>query len=114
MSCVSDKQAVQRVNSFPMKDLHSRGSMIHPEPKRDAPVNKKLNSKFILQSNSDIRTLPMGDIFLLFGFLCAELESTKIFLWDLFHWNSNYRWGIDSYHRLGTYRGVVEIPSGID
>lgn len=38
LGCVSDRQASQRVNSFPMKDMHSRGSMVHPDARRDAPV----------------------------------------------------------------------------
>ncbi|KAL0118629.1 hypothetical protein PUN28_009358 [Cardiocondyla obscurior] len=37
LGCVSDRQASQRVNSFPMKDMHSRGSMVHPDARRDAP-----------------------------------------------------------------------------
>ncbi|XP_011637244.1 putative ferric-chelate reductase 1 homolog [Pogonomyrmex barbatus] len=37
LGCVSDRQASQRVNSFPMKDMHSRGSMVHPDSRRDAP-----------------------------------------------------------------------------
>ncbi|XP_029676548.1 putative ferric-chelate reductase 1 homolog [Formica exsecta] len=39
LGCVSDKQASQRVNSFPMKDMHSRGSMVHPDARRDAPYS---------------------------------------------------------------------------
>ncbi|XP_076645315.1 putative ferric-chelate reductase 1 homolog isoform X2 [Halictus rubicundus] len=35
--CASDRQASQRVNSFPMKDMHSRGSMVHPDARQDAP-----------------------------------------------------------------------------
>lgn len=38
LGCASDRQASQRVNSFPMKDMHSRGSMVHPDARRDAPV----------------------------------------------------------------------------
>jgi len=38
LGCASDRQASQRVNSFPMKDMHSRGSMMHPDARRDAPV----------------------------------------------------------------------------
>lgn len=38
LGCASDRQASQRVNSFPMKDMHSRGSMMHPDERRDAPV----------------------------------------------------------------------------
>ncbi|XP_071560444.1 putative ferric-chelate reductase 1 homolog isoform X1 [Temnothorax nylanderi] len=37
LGCASDRQASQRVNSFPMKDMHSRGSMVHPDARRDAP-----------------------------------------------------------------------------
>ncbi|XP_012535787.1 putative ferric-chelate reductase 1 homolog [Monomorium pharaonis] len=37
LGCASDRQASQRVNSFPMKDMHSRGSMMHPDARRDAP-----------------------------------------------------------------------------
>ncbi|XP_043508551.1 putative ferric-chelate reductase 1 homolog isoform X1 [Frieseomelitta varia] len=37
VGCASDKQASQRVNSFPMKDMHSRGSMVHPDARQDAP-----------------------------------------------------------------------------
>ncbi|XP_011498802.1 PREDICTED: putative ferric-chelate reductase 1 homolog [Ceratosolen solmsi marchali] len=35
--CASDKQGSQRVNSFPMKDVHARNSMTHPDARRDAP-----------------------------------------------------------------------------
>ena len=27
------------MNSFPMKDMHSRGSMVHPDARQDAPVS---------------------------------------------------------------------------
>lgn len=37
VGCASDRQASQRVNSFPMKDMHSRGSMVHPDSRQDAP-----------------------------------------------------------------------------
>ncbi|XP_017875392.1 putative ferric-chelate reductase 1 homolog [Ceratina calcarata] len=37
VGCASDRQASQRVNSFPMKDMHSRGSMVHPDARQDAP-----------------------------------------------------------------------------
>ncbi|RLU19579.1 hypothetical protein DMN91_008136 [Ooceraea biroi] len=37
LGCASDRQVSQRVNSFPMKDMHSRGSMVHPDARRDAP-----------------------------------------------------------------------------
>ncbi|KAH0954035.1 hypothetical protein HN011_008237 [Eciton burchellii] len=37
LGCASDRQTTQRVNSFPMKDMHSRGSMVHPDARRDAP-----------------------------------------------------------------------------
>ncbi|XP_066596547.1 putative ferric-chelate reductase 1 homolog isoform X2 [Prorops nasuta] len=37
LGCASDRQASQRVNSFPMKDMHARGSMVHPDARRDAP-----------------------------------------------------------------------------
>lgn len=36
--CASDKQNSQRVNAFPMKDIHGRGSMAHQDVKRDAPL----------------------------------------------------------------------------
>lgn len=35
--CASDRQASHRVNSFPMKDMHSRSAMSHPDARRDAP-----------------------------------------------------------------------------
>ena len=38
--CASDKQGSQRVNSFPMKDVHARNSMTHPDARRDAPVSR--------------------------------------------------------------------------
>ncbi|XP_053985037.1 putative ferric-chelate reductase 1 homolog isoform X1 [Hylaeus volcanicus] len=37
VGCASDVQASQRVNSFPMKDTHSRSSMVHPDARQDAP-----------------------------------------------------------------------------
>ncbi|KAG7202882.1 hypothetical protein KM043_010030 [Ampulex compressa] len=37
VACASDRQASQRVNSFPMKDMHSRGAMVHPDVRQDAP-----------------------------------------------------------------------------
>ncbi|XP_043583133.1 putative ferric-chelate reductase 1 homolog isoform X1 [Bombus pyrosoma] len=37
VGCASDRQTSQRVNSFPMKDMHSRGSMVHPDARQDAP-----------------------------------------------------------------------------
>ncbi|XP_031831549.1 putative ferric-chelate reductase 1 homolog isoform X2 [Nomia melanderi] len=39
LGCASDKQASRRVNSFPMKDMHSRGSMVHPDARQDAPFS---------------------------------------------------------------------------
>ncbi|XP_044006147.1 putative ferric-chelate reductase 1 homolog isoform X2 [Aphidius gifuensis] len=36
--CASDKRNSQRVNAFPMKDIHGRGSMAHQDVKRDAPL----------------------------------------------------------------------------
>lgn len=42
VGCASDRQASQRVNSFPMKDMHSRGSMVHPDARQDAPVSFSL------------------------------------------------------------------------
>ncbi|XP_012256779.2 putative ferric-chelate reductase 1 homolog [Athalia rosae] len=35
--CASDRQASHRVNSFPMKDMHARSAMTHPDARRDAP-----------------------------------------------------------------------------
>ncbi|XP_015598085.1 putative ferric-chelate reductase 1 homolog isoform X2 [Cephus cinctus] len=37
--CSSDRQANKRVNSFPMKDIHARGSMSHPDVRGDAPYS---------------------------------------------------------------------------
>ncbi|XP_076166775.1 putative ferric-chelate reductase 1 homolog isoform X2 [Ptiloglossa arizonensis] len=37
VGCASDRQANQRVNSFPMKDMHSRCSIVHPDTRQDAP-----------------------------------------------------------------------------
>lgn len=47
--CASDRQSSQRVNSFPMKDMHSRNSMSHSDSRRDAPVsNTKIHEFFTL------------------------------------------------------------------
>ncbi|XP_043278671.1 putative ferric-chelate reductase 1 homolog isoform X2 [Venturia canescens] len=35
--CASDRQDNLRINAFPMKDMHTRSSMGHPDARRDAP-----------------------------------------------------------------------------
>ncbi|XP_046610894.1 putative ferric-chelate reductase 1 homolog [Neodiprion virginianus] len=37
VGCASDRQASHRINSFPMKDMHARSAMTHPDARRDAP-----------------------------------------------------------------------------
>lgn len=58
--CISDRQGSQRVNSFPMKDMHSRGSMSHPDARRDAP-------------HSGLRKLVFGIYFVVIAIFAAVL-----------------------------------------
>ncbi|XP_012272303.1 putative ferric-chelate reductase 1 homolog [Orussus abietinus] len=58
--CASDRQANQRVNSFPMKDMHTRSSMIHPDARRDAP-------------HGGLRKMVFGVYFLLIAAFAAVL-----------------------------------------
>ncbi|XP_015126559.1 putative ferric-chelate reductase 1 homolog [Diachasma alloeum] len=45
--CASDRQDSQRINAFPMKDLQ-RGSMGHPDARRDAPLAAMRKSIFAI------------------------------------------------------------------
>ncbi|XP_008208684.1 putative ferric-chelate reductase 1 homolog isoform X1 [Nasonia vitripennis] len=74
--CASDKQGSQRVNSFPMKDVHARNSMTHPDARRDAP-------------HAGLRKLVFGVYFVVVVLLCAALVVIAVLApikdsWDSF------------------------------
>ncbi|XP_058789876.1 putative ferric-chelate reductase 1 homolog isoform X2 [Phymastichus coffea] len=64
--CASDKQGSQRVNSFPMKDVHARNSMTHPDAKRDAP-------------HTALRKLTFGIYFVVIALFSAGLIVISVF-----------------------------------
>ncbi|XP_014210218.1 putative ferric-chelate reductase 1 homolog [Copidosoma floridanum] len=64
--CASDRQGSQRVNSFPMKDVHSRNSMSHVDARRDAP-------------GSALRKLVFGIYFLVMAAVATALVLIVVF-----------------------------------
>ncbi|KAJ8673430.1 hypothetical protein QAD02_004692, partial [Eretmocerus hayati] len=74
--CASDRQGSHRVNSFPMKDVHTRNSMTHQDVKKDAP-------------HSGLRKLVFSLYFLVVAALVTSLVLIVVFApinesWDNF------------------------------
>ncbi|CAB0030082.1 unnamed protein product [Trichogramma brassicae] len=75
--CASDKQGSQRVNSFPMKDVHARNSMTHPDSRRDAPY-------------AGLRKLTFGIYFIVVVLFAAAYVVITIFAPIEESWNTFY------------------------
>ncbi|XP_014234702.1 putative ferric-chelate reductase 1 homolog [Trichogramma pretiosum] len=75
--CASDKQGSQRVNSFPMKDVHARNSMTHPDSRRDAP-------------HAGLRKLTFGIYFVVVVLFAAAYVVITIFAPIEESWNTFY------------------------
>ncbi|XP_074113613.1 putative ferric-chelate reductase 1 homolog [Cotesia typhae] len=74
--CASDRQDNQSINAFPMKDMHVRGSIGHPDLKRDAPL-------------SGLRKLVFGVYFVIIAAFAAALIVITVMApiresWDKF------------------------------
>lgn len=86
-----------------MKDMHSRGSMVHPDARQDAPVSVLVN-----KNRCDAPGISKNLQQIHFSFCSIACWDQEIYLRHILCRNHPIRCGSHCNHGIGAYRRIMD------